>query len=147
MPRPNMAASDSCGQCSVLRLPPRRRVPSRFTATGLDYSNFGSILAAAAQPAEVGIKPIKGDYDERADTLWFARAGVPAHTIAVAADYSDYHKVSDEWQKMDYANMANVDRAVALGLLALASDAAPPVWNESSSAAKKYAEAAKKLHR
>jgi Zn-dependent M28 family amino/carboxypeptidase len=114
--------------------------------TGYDYSNLGAILDAAAQPTGVGIKPIKGDYYERADNLWFARAGVPAHTIAVAAEFSDYHGVGDEWQKIDYENMANVDRAVALGVLALASDAAPPAWNGTSSAGRKYAEAAKKLH-
>jgi acetylornithine deacetylase/succinyl-diaminopimelate desuccinylase-like protein len=30
--------------------------------TGYDYSNLGSMLAAAVQPEGVGIKPIKGDY-------------------------------------------------------------------------------------
>jgi hypothetical protein len=113
--------------------------------TGYDYSNLGAILAAAAQPAGVGMRPIKGDYYERADNLYFARAGIPAHTLAVAADYSDYHKVGDEWQKIDYTNMANVDRAIALGILALASEAAPPMWNEASGPARRYADAAKKL--
>jgi hypothetical protein len=42
--------------------------------------------------------------------------------------------------------MAKLDRAVALGLLRLASDAAPPEWNRSVAAAKKYADAAKKLY-
>ncbi len=42
--------------------------------------------------------------------------------------------------------MARIDDAVALGLLRLASDADPPKWNESVAAAKKYAEAGKKLH-
>lgn len=112
--------------------------------TGYDYSNVGSILDQAAQPAGVEMKPIKGDYFSRSDNFAFARAGIPAHTLAVAADYSDYHKVSDEWQKIDYANMANVDRGIALGLLQLASDAPPPAWNEHSAAARRYADAAKK---
>lgn len=112
--------------------------------TGDDYSDLGSILDRAARPAGVRIEPIKGDYFERSDNFAFARAGIPAHTLAVAADYADYHKVSDEWQKIDYANMANVDRAIALGLLQLASDAPPPKWNESSPAARRYEDAAKK---
>jgi hypothetical protein len=41
--------------------------------------------------------------------------------------------------------MAKVDRMIALGLLQLASDAAPPKWNESNPAARKYVAAAKKL--
>jgi hypothetical protein len=63
----------------------------------------------------------------------------------VAFDYPDYHGMGDHWEKVDFANMAKVDRAVAAGLLRLASDAAPPKWNESNPAAKKYVEAAKKL--
>ncbi len=114
--------------------------------TGYDYSNVGAILSAAAQPEGVGIKPIQGDYYDRADNLYFARAGVPAHTIVVAAEYPDYHKVSDEWQKIDYSNMANIDRGIALGILQLASGEAPPEWS-SSQAARRYADAAKKLHR
>jgi hypothetical protein len=54
--------------------------------------------------------------------------------------------VSDEWQKIDYNNMARVDRAVALGLLRLASEAPPPKWNSANSKAKKYFEAGKQLY-
>ena len=78
--------------------------------TGFDYSNLGAILDEAAQPAGIAIKkdlPSKGDYFERSDNLSFARAGVPAHTMDVAAEFSDYHEVGDEWQKIDYANMAS----------------------------------------
>jgi hypothetical protein len=117
--------------------------------TGYDYSNLGAILNEAAQPTGIPIKkdlPSKGEFFERSDNLSLARAGVPSHTIYVADDYSDYHKVGDDWQKIDYANMARVDRAIALGLLRLASDAAPPQWNEASSGARPYAAAAKKLH-
>jgi Zn-dependent M28 family amino/carboxypeptidase len=117
--------------------------------TGFDYSNLGAILNEAAQPAGIAIRkdlPSKGDFFARSDNLSLARAGVPSHTLYVADDYSDYHKVGDEWQKIDYANMAKLDRALALGLLRLASDAAPPKWNETSSGARVYAEAAKKLH-
>ena len=117
--------------------------------TGFDYSDLGAILNEAAQPTGIPIKkdlPSKGDYFARSDNLSLARAGVPSHTIYVADDFSDYHRVGDEWQKIDYANMAKVDRAIALGLLRLASDAAPPQWNQASSAARPYAAAAKKLH-
>jgi peptidase M28-like protein len=84
-------------------------------------------------------------YFSRSDNQALADVGVPAHTLSVAFDYSDYHGVGDEWQKIDYANMAKVDRMVALALMRLASDAPPPQWNESNAAARKYADAAKKL--
>ena len=98
--------------------------------TGFDYSNLAKILAAEAPLAGVKIaKDPTEKYFERSDNLYFAQAGVPAHTVYVAADFSDYHRVGDEWQKINYANMAQVDRAIALGLLRLASEAPAPAWN------------------
>ena len=114
--------------------------------TGYDYSNMGTILHDAARPAGIEIKKQPGDYFDRSDNITFASAGIPAHTLVVAAEFSDYHRVTDEWQKIDYANMARVDRAIALGLLQLASGGPPPQWNNSLAAARSYAEAAKKLH-
>jgi hypothetical protein len=61
-----------------------------------------------------------------------AEAGVPAETLCVAFDYPDYHAVGDEWQKIDYDNMAKVDRAVALAVLLMADSEQPVRWNESN---------------
>jgi hypothetical protein len=118
------------------------------TVTGYNFSSLTKTLVDAAKGAGVKIhdRPHTDDYFMRSDNLAIAETGVPAHTLGVSFDFPDYHGVGDEWQKIDFANMAKIDRAVALGLLKLASDAEPPKWNESVSAAKKYAEAAKKLH-
>lgn len=113
--------------------------------TGFDYSNLAKILGGEAPLAGVKIgKDPTEKYFERSDNLYFAQAGVPAHTVYVAADFSDYHRVGDEWQKINYTNMTRVDRGIALGLLRLASDAPPPAWNTSDPAARRYADAAKK---
>jgi hypothetical protein len=117
--------------------------------TGYDFSELPGILADAGKIA--GIKVYKNEqasdpYFARSDNQALADVGIPAHTLCVAFDYPDYHKAGDHWEKVDYANMAKVDRAVALALLHVASDAPPPKWNESNSKAKKYVEAAKKLH-
>ena len=105
-------------------------------------------MVDAAKQAGIKIhdRPHTDEYFLRSDNLALAEAGVPAHTLGVSFDFPDYHGVGDEWQKIDYDNMAKLDRAVALGLLRLASDAEPPKWDESIPAVKKYAEAAKKLH-
>src|SRR5580698_802319 len=118
--------------------------------TGYDFSELPGILADAGKIA--GIKVYKNEqasdaYFARSDNQALADVGIPAHTLCVAFDYPDYHKASDHWEKIDFANMAKVDRAVALALLHVASDAPPPKWNESNSKAGKYVEAAKKLHR
>ena len=118
------------------------------SVTGFDFSDLPQILADAGKLN--GVKVYKNEkasdpYFARSDNQALADLGVPAHTLCVAFDYPDYHGMGDHWEKVDFANMARVDRAVAAGLLHLASDAPPPKWNETNPAAKKYAEAAKKL--
>jgi Zn-dependent M28 family amino/carboxypeptidase len=111
--------------------------------TGFDYTGLGSTLAEQADAAGFRIaadpSPKKEDLFERSDNLPFALAGIPDGTIFVAADFPDYHRVGDKWQKIDYENMAKLDRALALGLMHLSSDAAPPKWNTAIPAARKFA--------
>jgi hypothetical protein len=124
-------------------------VSKTASITGYDFSDLPKILATAAEAAGVRVyKDSKASdpYFEDSDNLSLALVGIPAHTLCVAFQFPDYHKVGDHWDKIDYTNMATVDRAVALGLLRLASDAPPPKWNEYSGPARRYVEAAKRLH-
>ncbi|MFM2126022.1 MAG: hypothetical protein RL328_2473 [Acidobacteriota bacterium] len=116
--------------------------------TGFDFTDISQTLADAA--ATVGVRiwkdaPSSDAFFGRSDNQALADLGIPAHTISVAYDFSDYHKVSDTADKIDYDNMATVDRALTLGLLRLANNATPPRWNESYAPASKYVEAARKL--
>ena len=116
--------------------------------TGFDFSDISQTLADAAATIGVRIWKDAASSDAffgRSDNQTLADLGIPAHTISVAYDFPDYHKVTDTADKLDYDNMATVDRALALGLLRLASDAPPPRWNESYAPASKYVEAARKL--
>ena len=117
--------------------------------TGYEFSDVPSILADAARAAGVKVykNPQNSDaYFSRSDNQSMADLGIPAHTLCVAYDFPDYHKVSDSWEKIDYDNMATIDRAVALGMLRLASDEAPPKWNEQYAPARRYVDAAHRLH-
>ena len=80
-------------------------------------------------------------YFGASDNVAFARVGIPAHTISVSYAFADYHRVGDEWEKIDYANMAKVDRAVGRALLMLADSADEPKWNESNPRAARYLKA------
>ncbi|MEP7354909.1 MAG: M28 family peptidase [Acidobacteriota bacterium] len=116
--------------------------------TGFDFSDIPAIFVSSAAAAGVQIvkDPAASDaFFGRSDNQALADLGIPAHTLSVLYDFADYHKVSDEWNKLDYPNMAAIDKAVALGLLRLASEEAPPHWNTAYPAAARYAEAAKKL--
>ena len=94
----------------------------------------------------MGIKvykhPTKSDsYFGRSDNQALADLGVPAHTLGVAFEYPDYHKVGDHWDKIDYDNMAKVDRMVALGLLMIANNTNEPKWDETNPKAARYLQA------
>jgi Peptidase family M28 len=111
------------------------------TITGFDFSNVADYVRTAG--ALTGVKIYK---DARESDLYFnasdnyslAEAGVPAHTLTVAFNYPDYHGLGDTWQKIDYNNMAKVDRAVALTVVLLADGEQAPHWNEADPRARPY---------
>jgi peptidase M28-like protein len=123
---------------------------SQGTFTGGDYSDLPGIFRKAGTRTGVHVLSDKqdgGSFFLRSDNLAFAEKGIPAHTLAVAFEFADYHQTGDKWQKIDYDNMAKVDRMVALGLIMLADNPRPPHWDESVSQTGKYVEAWKERHR
>lgn len=117
--------------------------------TGFDFSSLSTVLVEAAKGAGVQIVKDSSSSDVffgRSDNQALADLGIPAHTLSVAYSFPDYHRASDEWDKIDYANMAIINRAIALGVARLASDAAPPEWNVNYAPAARYVEAGKRLH-
>ena len=113
-----------------------------FVFTGPSYSNLPAIVSGAAKLE--GVKTEKrrdaDDYFDRSDNYSFARQGVVAHTIAVAVEFPGYHGLGDTLDKIDYGNMAKVDRGVAAGIVELADEPAPPKWSDTKAAAE-YREA------
>jgi hypothetical protein len=123
---------------------------SQGTFTGGDYSDLPGVFRKAGSRTGVRVLSDKqngGSFFARSDNLPFAEKGIPAHTLAVAFEFADYHQTGDKWQKIDYENMAKVDRMVALGLIMLADNPRPPHWDESVSQTEKYVEAWKERHR
>jgi len=117
--------------------------------TGFDYSSMVPLLVDAGKRAGITVSKAaeaSDKYFNLSDNRPFAAAGVPAHTLSVTYQFPDYHAVGDEWQKIDYDNMAKVDQAVGIATLRLAQSLTVPHWDETVAAAKPYAEAAKKLH-
>jgi len=122
---------------------------SQGTFTGYVYSDLPRVFRLAG--SRTGVRVLSdekyGDsFFVRSDNAALADEGVPAHTLAVALDFPDYHKVSDEWQKINYDNMAKVDRMLALGLMMVADNPVPPKWNEANSKTEKYVKAWKAHH-
>ncbi len=114
------------------------------TVTGYDFSNVTSYLRRAGKVT--GIKVYKDEegsdpFFDRSDNAQLALKGIPAHTVSTAFEYPDYHGVGDEWEKIDYQNMAKVDRMVALAVLDLANSIEPPHWNLTNLKTAKYIQA------
>lgn len=118
------------------------------TLTGFGYSDVTAALemAGAATGVKIGDPGRSGDaFFTRSDNQSLADRGIPAHTLAAEFDFPDYHKVGDEWEKIDYPNMAKVDRAIALAIMMIADSPAPPHWNESNAKTEKYIKAQREL--
>jgi Peptidase family M28 len=105
--------------------------------TGPSYSNLPEIMGRAAKAEGIGVYRRKDadDFFDRSDNYSFAQFGIVAHTIAVAFEFPDYHGLGDKWEKIDYANMASVDRGVAAGIVQLADEPEAPQWSNARGAA------------
>ncbi len=103
-----------------------------LNATGFDYTDLPATIAQAGD--FFGVKVVKDEansdsYYARSDNQAFADAGVPSHTLSVGYMFPEYHQPGDEWQKIDYGNLANIARTIALGVYRVADSETTPKWN------------------
>ncbi|HLJ57533.1 MAG TPA: M28 family peptidase [Chthonomonadaceae bacterium] len=122
---------------------------SAASMTGYDFSDVGPIFHAAGEAVGVDVSKHKFNSDSffaRSDNQALADLGVPAHTICTAYEFPDYHQPGDHWDKIDYANMAKIDRMVALGLMTIADSPSEPHWNAQNPKASRYLTAWSALH-
>ena len=118
--------------------------------TGYDYSDVPNFFEEAGHQTGIKVymdKESSDVYFSRSDNAALAEEGVPAHTLTVAFDFPDYHGLGDRWQKLDYENMARVDRMIALGVLNIANSAKVPQWNAQNPKVTAFREAQQKLLR
>ena len=127
----------------------KERIPANsLGVTGYDYSDLPRMLEPDFASAGVKLREAKhnAQFFGRSDNLPFAQAGVPAHTFIAALDFPDYHRPTDRWPKLDYENMAKLDRALATAILHLANRDELPRWNQRSKDAKEFLDAWRGLH-
>lgn len=114
-------------------------------ATGFDFTDMTPVFRKAGEAFGIKVEKDEQNSDRffaQSDNQAFADAGVPSTTLSVSYIFPDYHKPSDEWPKLDYENMAKVDRAIALGLCRIADNATPPRWNAENPKTERYRAAA-----
>lgn len=112
-----------------------------FGITGFDFSEVGAILKSAGDDTGIRVwkHPVNSDkYFALSDNQALADQGIPSHTVSVAYAFPDYHGAGDHWDKIDYDNMAAVDRTVALAIWTIANASEAPKWNAKNPKASKY---------
>jgi Zn-dependent M28 family amino/carboxypeptidase len=104
---------------------------------GREHSNMGEALArvSAAAP-ELHLTAVDDLWPAemfffRSDHYNFARRGVPA-LFFFNGTHEDYHRPSDEWQKIDTEKAARVARLVFRMGVEIANTAERPRWNPES---------------
>lgn len=100
--------------------------PGKAWLTGYELSTMGASLAAAGVPIVQDPRPDQGFF-RRSDNYRFAVAGIPAHTLSSFNLHSDYHRVGDEVDKVDFAHMTAVIEA-GLDAVRLLADGPKPEW-------------------
>jgi hypothetical protein len=95
--------------------------------TGDERSTMGTMFRAAGLPIVPDPRPEFRFY-QRSDNIAFAHAGVVAHTLSSFNVHADYHRPSDESDKIDFAHMTQLIGAGAAAVRLLA-DGPSPQWN------------------
>lgn len=109
--------------------------------TGYHFTTIHQHMEKAA--AATGLKMVKHEqfsdpFFTASDNAAFAMAGVPSTTLSVTYQFADYHQKGDEWEKIDYGNMAKVTRTIAQGVYEMAEAAERVKWNEEEPKTKPY---------
>jgi Zn-dependent M28 family amino/carboxypeptidase len=101
--------------------------PGKAWLTGYERSTMGDALKAGGIPIVPDPRPSQ-DFFRRSDNYVFALQGIPAHTLSSYNMHIDYHRPSDEADRVDYAHMAAVIEAAARAARLLA-DGLRPEWH------------------
>ncbi|HEU5209118.1 MAG TPA: M20/M25/M40 family metallo-hydrolase [Longimicrobiales bacterium] len=100
--------------------------PGKTWLTGYERSTMGAMLADAGIAIVQDPRPDQRFF-MRSDNYAFARAGIPAHTLSSFNMHTDYHRVSDEVEHIDFAHMTAVIEE-AIRAVRILTDGPRPEW-------------------
>lgn len=113
-----------------------RNEPDRVVVIGLRYSDLGDrVTGVAASHPELGLTVLDDPWPDerfffRSDHYNFARAGVPA-LFFFAGVHEDYHRPSDEADRIDADKAARIARLAFRTGLGVAQTRAAPEWSRA----------------
>lgn len=101
--------------------------PGKLWLTGFERSNLGPAFAQAGLALVPDPRPDQ-NFFQRSDNYAFALRGIVAQTLSSYDLHSDYHKVSDEPDTLDWAHLEAAVQAAWIGARALADGSIDPAW-------------------
>jgi hypothetical protein len=110
-----------------------RNAPETIVLIGQEYSSLGPLVRSIAEDRpELGLAVLSDPWPEerfffRSDHYSFARQGIPA-IFFFAGTHEDYHRPSDQVERIDPEKAARVARLVFYAAAEVASNADPPEW-------------------
>jgi Zn-dependent M28 family amino/carboxypeptidase len=110
-----------------------RNAPDSVVVIGMEYSSLGPLVqAVAAEHSEIGISVVPDPWPEerfffRSDHFNFVRKEIPA-LFFFAGVHDDYHRPSDEVEKIDGDKAARVARLIFHTAQAIAESDDAPRW-------------------
>jgi Peptidase family M28 len=113
-----------------------RNEPDRIVVIGMRYSDLGErVSAAAADFPQLGLAVIDDPWPDerfffRSDHYNFARAGVPA-LFFFAGVHEDYHRPSDEADRIDADKAARVARLAFRTGMGVSMSRTAPAWTRA----------------
>lgn len=98
--------------------------PGYAWLTGFERSTMGETFQANGLHIVPDKRPTQ-NFFTRSDNIAFARKGIPAHTLSSFNLHTDYHRATDDVDKIDFVHMAAVINAGARAVELLANGPAP----------------------
>ncbi len=95
--------------------------------TGYHRSTMGTMLQEHGIPIVADARP-EQQFFFRSDNAAFARRGIVAHTLSSFNLHTDYHRVSDDVDKVDFDHMTWVIGSAVAAVKHLANDPQKPSW-------------------
>jgi hypothetical protein len=101
--------------------------------TGVDLSDFAEVAKQALERRSVGLVdfPMSAQLFAQSDNISFARHGIVAHSLSAGSLHEDYHRPSDEVDKLDIAHMTKIVTALVEVVREFADREAAPAWSEA----------------
>ena len=103
--------------------------PGKLWFTGWDRTNLGPLIAASGVEIVADPRPDQRFF-MRSDNIVFVQAGIVGQTLSSYNMHTDYHRVTDELETIDFDHMLAAGQACLTAVRAVVDGDLTPAWEE-----------------